>query len=611
MAYSPTLRDRSDLLQESEEQFRMSDESAYSIVPSHMSRSIYTVQTTDSGASKAEEDLVYKPLTFENELFTARVYKRNYRTLELQRLFKDTKQKPSDKTRPRIVAQENVEDSHDSKSENLTIRETKSTPLWYTKAQSTTLLPTKGQPVGHKDTRGGINTSPNAEPRLSFAEACEQGNVEIVETFLESGQDVHVPEVPDMSAVHLAAKGGHIQIAKILLSYGADKEMLSRVSRKRPLHLAVQAGHVAMVRYLLDNGTNIAAPDGVGAQAIHAAAGLGSTVILSLLLDYGAAIDSAMNNGFQPLHVASQTLNRADVIKFLWCQGADIEAKTNDGRTPFYYASLYDYEDNMKVLLELGAARSPSILSTALELVSLQTIRLLLEHRVDPYRPDSDPPTALHRQLESYPHYHLPNDAKIAKLLLVYGPDVDLQDSNGDTPLHRLCSRRKLHLRYETPNQQRYVQISLAKILSRRMRDVDTVNLAGRTALGVSMEQESKDWLSGSLFDSGARLLLRIPHIEIGLDLERSCTGYMSILTFCLRQGSNTLTKTLGYYGQDPQDRIIKFHKAPTALLRHFLRDPESLDLKDMSGFDMTALLPYRSMSGPWFQECSLGRPSH
>lgn len=453
--------------------------------------SIYTAHTTDSGASKSEEDLVYKPLTFENELFTARVYKRNYGTPALQRLLKSTKQKTLDKTRPRIFAQENVEDPDDSEAENLTIRATEPTQLW---------------------------------------EACEQGNFEVVETFLKSGQDVDLPVLAgndklfDLSAIHVAAKSGHVQVVEILLSYGA-------------------------------------------------------------------AIDSATTNGFQPLHVASQNPDRTDVIKFLCSQGADIEAETSHGCTPLYYAALNNCVDNMKALLELGAAhgpQGPSILSLALDRGSLQATRLLLEHGVDPNHPDSAGRTALHRRLkvnteDPSNHYHL-TDAEIVELLLVYGADVDLQDSNGNTPLHCLCDHEEIQMRPEVQIEQRRLQIQLANILLRSMRDINTVNIAGMTALGVSAKRKSINWaLSQSLIESGVCLVLRRPGIEMGLVFKGSSTGHPPILNFYLRQGSNMLTKRLVYYPNDGQDRTIRHDMPSTDVLYRLLWDPESLDQAEIS----------------------------
>ena len=323
-------------------------------------------RTTSRSVSKGEKDLVYKPLTFENELFTSRVYKRNYVTSASRRLYKERKRKLSNKTRPPpIVAQETAEDPGGSIAEIFTIREPGRTHRWRSGVQSATSMPTEGQPAGDEDTRGQINTWPNAESRISFAEACEQGNVEFVRTLLESGEKVDAPvsgkshTFLDLSPIHFAAKGGHIQVVEILLSYGANKEKLSCVSRIRPLQLAVQAGHVDMVRYLLDNGTDIAAPDGESAQAIHVAAKYGSPAIVSFLLDRGAAIEPTMSNGYQPLHIASQNSDRTNVIKLLYSRGANIEAKIYPGYTPLYCACSHNAVDNMETLLELGAAHSP------------------------------------------------------------------------------------------------------------------------------------------------------------------------------------------------------------------------------------------------------------
>ena len=71
----PTLEDQSKLLQESGHIFQDSDESAYSIVPSRRSSSI---QSSNARDSVETTDLVYQRLSFEEDLFAGRVYKRRY-----------------------------------------------------------------------------------------------------------------------------------------------------------------------------------------------------------------------------------------------------------------------------------------------------------------------------------------------------------------------------------------------------------------------------------------------------------------------------------------------------------------------------------------------------
>ena len=556
-----------------------------------MSTSIYTGRTTGSGVSKGEEDLVYKPLTFENELFTSRVYKRNYATPAIRRLFKERKN--SYKNRPPLVARETAEDPDGSVAEILTIREAGRTHRWHNEAQPASALPTVGQPVWDEDTnRGDTNTSPNSALSILFGEACEQGNVEVVETFLESGGNVHAPVLGkkepflDLNPIHLASKGGHVRVVEILLSYGADKEMLSCVSGGRPLHLAVQAGHLAMVRYFLDHGTNIASQDGDGFQAIHLAAEGGSTEILSLLLGRGTAIDSAMSDGAQALHMASYNSERANVIRFLCSRGADIEAKNYCGCTPLYYACLENTVDNMKALLELGAAHSPqgqSILEIALECGYLQATRLLLERGLDPNRPISGRPSALHALTLSY--FCTPEHMEIGELLLAYGADVNLQDSNGDTPLHCLCSHSGI------PFEGRHLGIQLANLLLQNMRNVDTVNFAGRTALGVSVDKGCSEWLSKPFIDSGSRLLLRKPRIELGLNLHQCSSGDLFHLDCYSRKDSDPSIQRLGNYPEHFNDNPSELGPRMD-ILRRWLRDPGYRWIDDGSRLSYDGTIP-------------------
>lgn len=67
-----------------------SDESAFSIVPSELSSrlSLSTNESGDHDSLRSYESIVYHRLSFEDELFTARVYKRNYRNPRWLRLRK-------------------------------------------------------------------------------------------------------------------------------------------------------------------------------------------------------------------------------------------------------------------------------------------------------------------------------------------------------------------------------------------------------------------------------------------------------------------------------------------------------------------------------------------
>ena len=76
-----TSKAQTKLLDKKEKVLRASDESAYSIVPSRTSSHMsVSTRSRDSVSSIESKELVYYPLSFEDDLFTARVYKRNYRS---------------------------------------------------------------------------------------------------------------------------------------------------------------------------------------------------------------------------------------------------------------------------------------------------------------------------------------------------------------------------------------------------------------------------------------------------------------------------------------------------------------------------------------------------
>ena len=106
----PTPQSRSQLLEARSSRFRESDESVWSIVPSRMSsrfssRHSLSTYARESRTSIGSVDMVYRRLSFENELFTARVYKRNYRNPQIRSLFQsgaealesDQEETPEDK----------------------------------------------------------------------------------------------------------------------------------------------------------------------------------------------------------------------------------------------------------------------------------------------------------------------------------------------------------------------------------------------------------------------------------------------------------------------------------------------------------------------------------
>lgn len=104
--------ERLNLLHKGAEVLRKSDESAFTIVPSHMSSRLPSIYSNSSRISIESAKLVYRQLTVDNDLFTARVYKRNYRHPSMNFPMKrrtstslQTRERPS----PGVVATETLD----------------------------------------------------------------------------------------------------------------------------------------------------------------------------------------------------------------------------------------------------------------------------------------------------------------------------------------------------------------------------------------------------------------------------------------------------------------------------------------------------------------------
>ena len=128
---SPTSHARLTLIKNSQNQFKKSDESAYSIVPSRLSMSTRAI---DEGQSLiSEDDIVYQRLSFEDDLFTARVYKRNYRNPLLLAMLKkpfrtESKSIPLDRSETRSATTQTPSNLGKRSESTTSLREQKPRP---------------------------------------------------------------------------------------------------------------------------------------------------------------------------------------------------------------------------------------------------------------------------------------------------------------------------------------------------------------------------------------------------------------------------------------------------------------------------------------------------
>ncbi|MCJ1385533.1 hypothetical protein MMC17_008656 [Xylographa soralifera] len=184
----------------------------------------------------------------------------------------------------------------------------------------------------------------------------------IVSTYLDSGVSFGKSNGSGTTALHVAAKNGHIEIATLLLDHGADVEAKGDEtgrSGETPLHCAASEGHAEVVKFLCDHGANRAAESATGATALFlATAGDHLAAVLALLVD---TILPEFSTDRDTCLIMAASRGYESIVRVLISINGNLEAQDSAGRTPLMVA-IYESspltqarKDTVQLLLEKGA----------------------------------------------------------------------------------------------------------------------------------------------------------------------------------------------------------------------------------------------------------------
>ena len=85
--------------------------------------------------------------------------------------------------------------------------------------------------------------------------AVREGQVQVVEWLIKSGDNIEERDNFEMTALHVAAQFGQLEVMKCLIEKGAEKDVKNQEGNT-PLHEAVENGHHEVVKYLIEKGAN-------------------------------------------------------------------------------------------------------------------------------------------------------------------------------------------------------------------------------------------------------------------------------------------------------------------------------------------------------------------
>ena len=169
--------------------------------------------------------------------------------------------------------------------------------------------------------------------------------------------------------LHEAAYLGNVEEVNRLISEGFDLESHDFWS-KTPLHIAAEGGQFNVARTLITLGAQLDAVRGlIGETPLHLASGYGHRLLVNLLLAHGANVNAKTPDGVTPLAFASYG-GHLEVVELLIEYDADVEARDVWGNSAIHYAAYNHHEAVISFLREHGCAEDAPNLSgfTALEL---------------------------------------------------------------------------------------------------------------------------------------------------------------------------------------------------------------------------------------------------
>lgn len=138
--------------------------------------------------------------------------------------------------------------------------------------------------------------------------------------------------------------------------------------------------------------------------------------------------------GWTPLHIAASA-GRDEIVKALIAKGAHVNAVNQNGCTPLHYAASKNEQEVclpmlLEVVLLLEEVYSYINISSSSPFLFLhiQIAVMLLDNGADPDATDHFESTPLHRAAAK-------GNLKMVQILLNYKASVNIQDSEGNTPL--------------------------------------------------------------------------------------------------------------------------------------------------------------------------------
>ncbi|KAK4166095.1 Glycerophosphodiester phosphodiesterase GDE1 [Cladorrhinum sp. PSN259] len=134
----------------------------------------------------------------------------------------------------------------------------------------------------------------------------------IVEMLVNAGVDINWQDKTGETALHIAARFGHYECARVLLNgtmdQKADPNLTENTFAWTPLHIAAVDGHLSVAKLLVESGADVDKPDSSGWTPREHAALRGHLPIARLLAEHSKVADDTNSNSSDDERSASEAV---------------------------------------------------------------------------------------------------------------------------------------------------------------------------------------------------------------------------------------------------------------------------------------------------------------
>jgi len=328
----------------------------------------------------------------------------------------------------------------------------------------------------------------------------ERGDLDVL---LNYGIDPNQRTADGSCLLTMAAFNDSPEQLKLLIDHGANLNAQDDEGNTA-LMVAIYQNRQKAITFLINAGADLNIQNKSGESALSRAIGF-RTNTASVLIEHAANVNLADQSGKTLLMEAASTASLA-VFNQLLSHGADVHARTKTGETAAHFAAGFsglDWDnarsvENRRNLIEIISAleahgadlkalntAQKSALHFAADTGYAGTVQKLLDKQLDPRGADTHGDTPLHVAIASH------TADRIEKVKLLIGSGVNVQNKDGDSPLHIAATG---------------MDASICSILLERGALIDQPNQKAQTPLLLAASSFNRQYVGAKTYAEVIRL---------------------------------------------------------------------------------------------------------